>query len=897
MLSDIRFRLRALFARAVMDRELDDELRFHLEREAEKYQRAGLPREEAMRQARLAFGGIERIKSDTRDARGIMIIDSLRQDLRFAWRGLMARPGFTAAIVLTLGLGIGANAAMFGIIDRLMFRPAPYLADPDHTHRVYLRYQTALGERIDRNIEYTRYADLERWTTSFDRMAAFGYRQVAIGTGDDAREMTVAAVSANFFDFFSIRPVLGRFFLREEDRTPTGAHVAVLSHAFWQARFGGARDVLGKSIVVGDQTYIVVGVAPAGFVGMIENRSPAAFLPITTVAYARSKTYYSNYDWSWLEILAHRKPRVSMAAADADLSAGFAGSWNAERELSPNVPTIEMARPRAQIAAIHMARGPQAGREARVATWVMGVAVIVLLVACANVANLLLARAVQRRREIAVRLALGVTRRRLFQQLLTESVLLALLGGVAGLLLAQWGGQALRTAFLDGTEGVAVILDPRTLAFATLMTLAVAVVVGLAPLAHSAVQDVAGSLKTATREGTYRRSALRTSLLVFQGALSVVLLVGAGLFVRSLSNVTSRRLGYDVEPIVFAEANMRGVRLVDAEQNALNERLEQAARTLPGVVSASRVISVPFWSNEGRGAPFVPGVDSTQKLGRFLLQAGSPSYFETTGTRIVRGRPFTNQDRAGTPRVLVVTQNMADALWPGEDPIGKVLRIGSDTTPFSTVIGVAENMQGRLFQGDVEFWYFMPIAQYELFYSRSDPSVFVRVRGEAVDYQELLRRRLQRELPGDAYVNVQPLENLVAPQQQSWRFGATMFVAFGGLTLVLAAIGLYSVIAYAVSQRTHELGVRIALGASVGNVVKLVVSQGMTFVVAGIVVGGGVALLAGRFLEPLLYQQSARDPVVYTAVAVTLLLVAAAATLRPALRATRVDPTAALRAE
>jgi putative ABC transport system permease protein len=897
MFADLRYRLRALFDRGSMDRELDEELRFHVEREAEKYQRAGFLPDEAMRRARLSFGGIERIKEESRDSRGIMTIDSLRQDLRFAWRGLISRPGFAAAIVVTLGLGIGANAAMFGIVDRLLFRPAPYLADADHTHRIYLRYQATLGERIDRNLEYTRYADLVRWMTSFDRIAAFAYRQSAIGTGDEAREMTVAAVSGNFFEFFAIRPALGRFFLPDEDRTPTGAHVAVLSHPFWQTRFGGAHDVLGKSVRIGDQTYLIVGVAPEGFVGMIENRSPAAFLPITTVAYARSKEYYTNYNWSWLELLARRKRGVSVAAADADVSSAFVQSWNAERLLSPSLPTVEKARPRGEIAPIHMGRGPQAAREVKVATWVMGVAAVVLLVACANVVNLLLARAVQRRREVAVRLALGVTRRRLVQQLLTESLLLAILGGVVGMLLAQWGGQVLRTAFLESNDSVAVFFDARTLLFATAVTLMVAVVTGLAPLAYSRVRDVSASLKSGTREGTYNRSRLRTFLLVFQAALSVVLLVGAGLFVRSLANVTSRRLGYDVEPVVFAEANMRGAALPDAEQNALNQRLELAARSVPGVVSASRVISVPFWSNEGRGAPSVPGVDSTQKLGQFLLQAGSPSYFETVGTRIVRGRAFTEHDRAGAPRVLVVTENMAAALWPGQDPIGKVLRIGRDTTPFSTVIGVAENMQGRLFQGDTEFWYFMPIAQYESFYGRSDPSIFARVRGDAADHQETLRRSLQRELPGDAYVNTNPLATLVTPQQRSWRFGATMFVAFGGLALLLAAIGLYSVIAYAVAQRTHELGVRIALGASVGHVVRLIMSQALTFATAGIVIGAGVALWAGKFLEPLLYAQPARDPTVYALVAVVLLVVAAGASLRPALRATRVDPSVALRAE
>jgi predicted permease len=897
MLADLRYRLRALFDRRAMERELDEELRFHVEREAEKYRRAGVAPDEAMRRARLAFGGVERIKDDARDSRGLVTLDGLRQDVRFAWRGLRSHPGFAVAVVVTLGLGIGANAAMFDIVDRLLFRPAPYLADAGHAHRVYLRYQATLGEQIDRNIEYTRYADLVRWTTSFDRVAAFAYRQAAIGGGVEAREMAVAAVSANFFDFFAIRPALGRFFLPDEDRTPTGEHVAVLSYPFWQTRFGGARDVIGKPIAIGEQTYVIVGVAPEGFVGMIENRPPAAFLPITTVAYSRSKDYYTVYDWSWLELLAQRKRGVSLAAADADLSAAYLRSWNAERLLSPNLPTVDLARPRAELAPIHMGRGPQAAREVRVATWVMGVAAVVLLVACANVVNLMLARAVQRRREVAVRLALGVTRRRLVQQLMTESLLLAFLGGVLGMLLAQWGGQTLRAAFLQSNESAAVFFNTRTLLFAAAVTLIVAVVTGLAPLAHSRVRDVAGSLKSGTREGTYHRSNLRTFLLIFQAALSVVLLVGAGLFVRSLDNVTSRRLGYDVEPIVVAEAVMRGAGLSDAEQNALNARLEQAARSVPGVMSASRVISVPFWSNEGRGAPHVPGVDSTRKLGRFLLQAGAPSYFETAGTRIVRGRPFTEQDGAGAPRVLVVTENMATALWPGQDPIGKVLRIGSDTTPFSTVIGVAEDMQGRLFQGDREFWYFMPIAQYESFYGRSEPSIFARVRGDAANHQEALRRRLQRELPGAAYVNAYPLANMVTPQQRSWRFGATMFMAFGGLALLLAAIGLYSVIAYGVAQRTHELGVRIALGASVASVVKLIMAQGLTFAAAGILIGAGLALWAGRFLEPLLYAQPARDPAVYGVVAAVLLAVAAGASVRPALRATRVDPSVALRAE
>jgi putative ABC transport system permease protein len=897
MFSDLRFRLRALFRRNAMERELDAELRFHLEREIEKYVRAGMSRADAERRARISFGGVDRIKDDARDARGVQLIDSLRQDLRYAWRSLVSTPGFTAAVVLTLGLGIAANTAMFGIVDRLLFRPPAYLTDADRTHRVYLRNWTALSEQIDRNIEYTRYADLVRWTTSFDRATAFGYRSLPVGTGDDAREMNVAAVSASFFNFFSARPELGRFFLPDEDVTPVGSSVVVLAHAFWQTQFAGAKDVVGKQLAIGDHQYTIVGVAPEHFVGVTELQTPVAFIPITTFAFRRSQAYYKSYNWSWLEVLVHRKRDVSIAAANADLTAAYLRSWAAESDLGPVVP-VDSARPRGEIGPIHMARGPQASMDSRIVTWVAGVAFIVLLIACANVANLLLTRALKRRREMALRLALGVTRRRLLQQLATESLLLALLGGTAGVLAAQWGGGVLRALYLRPEDARAVIVDLRTMMFVGLITMAVAVITGLAPAANAFRADLAEALKSGSREGTYRKSRLRTSLLVFQGTLSVVLLVGAGLFVKSLRNVQARRLGYDIAPIVYASGTLRGVQLNPAERNALSERMLEAARTVPGVRSATLTISVPFWSNEGRGVPFVPGVDSIRKLGRFLLQAGSPEYFETMGTRIVHGRRFTEADRAGSPRVIIVSESMARAIWPGQDPLGKQIRIGGDTVPFSTVVGVAETMRARLFQGgDTEHWYFFPIAQYVASYGTADPEVFARVEGDPKDVAEPLRRRLQRELPGASYVTVRPLERIVTPQAQSWRFGATMFVAFGGLALVLAAIGLYSVIAYGVAQRTHELGVRIALGASVGDVTRMVVGQGMAFALAGIAIGGLIAFWAGKWVEPLLFAQKARDPLVFGGVATVLLLVAVVATLRPAIRATRVDPTVALRAD
>ena len=900
ILSDLRFRLRAILQRDAMERELDDELRFHIERETEKYVRAGMVPEAALRKARIEFGGVTRFKEETRDARGITVLDTIVQDLRYGLRGLRSKPAFTAAIVITLGLGIGANAAMFGIVDRLMFRAPARLAAPDRVHRVYMRYLWDGKEQIDNGFSYLRYLDFVRSTTAFDRAEAVSSRMLAVGTADEAREMNVGTVSAGFFQLFDAPPALGRYFTTEEDTPPSGTPVVVLSHAYWQLHYGG-RNVLGTSLRVGDAVYTIIGVAPEGFVGIDDVNPSAMFIPITSFAGLRNHQYLQNYGWTWMDMIVRRKPDVSIAAANTDLSLAFARSWELERERnsaeSPNYPGASKVHARAEAAPLLLARGPDADQNSHVATWVMGVAVIVLLIACANVTNLLLAHAVKRRREIALRLALGVTRRRLLQQFLTESMLLALLGGVAGLAVAQWGGRMVRRIFLSTEDTSAVVTDGRTLFFVALTTAVVALLTGLAPALHALRGDVADALKAGSRDGSYRRSRIRTALLLFQGAFSVVLLVGAGLFVRSLSHVRGMRLGYDVAPVAYVEGVTRGVKPSEAEMNALAERLVAAATTIPGVQSASLTISVPFWSTEGRGVPFVPGVDSVRKLGRFGLQAGSTSYFETVGTRIIQGRGFTDNDRAGSERIVVVSEAMAKALWPGKNPLGQTMRVGSDTNPFMTVVGVAEDMRGREITGGAEFWYYLPMQQYVTLFGARYPNLFVRVNGRADDHVETIRKALQREMSGDSYVKAVPLGTLVAPRQRSWEFGAKMFVAFGGLALVLAAIGLYSVVAYGVAQRTHEIGIRIALGAGLGDVMRMIVLQGVAFAVAGIAIGSVIALWAGRWVEPLLFSQKAFDPVIYAGVGSVLLVVALAATIQPALRATRVDPNEALRSD
>ncbi|HUF49575.1 MAG TPA: ADOP family duplicated permease [Longimicrobiales bacterium] len=900
MLADLKYRLRALLRRDTLDRELADELSFHIEREVEKHVRAGVTRAEAERRARVEFGGVEQITEDTRTSRGLERIDALLQDVRYAWRGVRSRPGFSAAVVLTLGLGIGANAAMFGVVDRLLLRPPAFLSDADRVHRAYLNYMWDGAQRTDRNFEYIVYTDVTSFATSFDAAAAFSYQQMPVGRGTAARELMVARVSASYFDFFTARPVLGRFFTAQEDVPPAGENVAVLGYAYWQSAHGGSRSVLGEQLHIGEVTYTVVGVAPRGFVGVTDGAAPVAYIPITTFAYARDPAYATSYGWSWLEMLVRRRPAVAFAAATADMSAAFARSWQVQHEQTTWLRPVSEAKPHATISPVHMARGPDAGPNGRIAAWVMGVAFIVLLIAAANVINLLLARALQRRREIALRLALGVSRARLLQQLLMETLLLALLGGVAGLAAARWGGGMLRALFLTADDADAVATDTRTLLFTATLTLAIALLTGLAPALQALRADVAGALKAGMRDSAYRSSRLRTGLLLFQSALCVLLLVGAGLFVRSLANVRAYRLGYDIDPIVLIDTNQRGVQLDDAQRNELADRLHAAAMSVPGVRSATLAATVPFYSFEGRGPPHVPGRDSLNLLGRYILQSGSSAYFETLGTRILRGRGFTSADVAGAPYVVVVSQAMAHAIWPGQDPLGERMRFGSfggDTTPYLTVVGIAENVSGRSIGGAPEFWYYLPTLQYRTMFGAARGLLYVRVDGRAGDHVETLRERLQRELPGDSYVRAAAFADVIAPQQRSWRVGATMFVVFAALALVLATIGLYSVIAYAVAQRTRELGVRIALGASVARVVRMVVGQGVLFAITGIAAGSAAALLAARWIEPLLFDASAKDPVVYGAVAVVLLIVAVVATARPALRATRVDPTIALRAE
>ena len=888
-----------------LDRELQEELRFHREHLERDARHAGAPEAEASYVARRRMGNATAVTEAARERWSWPSLDQLQQDIRYALRGLRRSPGFATTAIVTLALGIGANAAMFGVVDRLMFRPFSYIKDPDASHRVYLRTTYRGNESIQfGGFEYTRYLDLKRFSTAFDQYAAFAHRTLAIGTGDASRERRVAAVSGEFWSFFDARPVLGRFFTPAEDAIPRGAEVAVLGYGYWQSEFGG-RDVIGERLQVGHIPTTIIGVAPEGFAGVDENAEPpTVFIPITLMAGSAAgeedrTTYYTKYDWGWLSMMVHRKPGVTVQQASADMSQAHRRSYEAQRAQEPRMPPVELARPGADVSALKIGAGPDPSLEARTALWLTGVAAIVLLIACANVANLFLARALRRQRETAVRLALGVSRGRLLRQTLTESLVLSLIGSAAGLLVAQWGGGAIRSMLrVSDTGSFSVLGDWRTLAVVVGIALVAAVLTGLAPALLSGRGDLAKSLKAGAREGTYHRSRTRVALLVAQGAMSVVLLVGAGLFVRSLDNVSHMRMGYDAEEALFVSINWRGTPADSALRVQQRVRLLDAAKSLGVVDAAAAASSIPFWSTSSTTLR-VAGMDSVQRLGNFTYQTATSDFFRAMGTRVLRGRGFTGADRDGAPPVVVVSEGMARALWPGAEALGQCIRVGSaepNEPPCTTVVGIAEDIVQR--QDQLEdsrrYQYYLPMDQYRP--QRGDYLV-VRMADPNPAHRETLRAALQRVMPGQSYVSVRALQDLVDGTRRSWQLGATMFVAFGLLALIVAAIGLYGVIAYNVTQRMHELGVRMALGAQRGDVLRLVMVQSARFTLAGVALGAILAYGASRWVQPLLFRQSATDPAIYATVAAIMIVVAGLASASPATRAARADPNSALRSE
>ncbi len=894
-------RIRAWGRRESLDRQLADDMQAHLELIARDFEMQGMAPADARDAARRQLGNVTGLREESRDAWGFPAIESVIQDIRYALRGLRRSPGFTATVIVTLALGIGANAAMFGVIDRLMFRPFPYLRDPSQVNRVYIRTAYQGRPNANNTFPFTRYLDLQRWTKSFSDYAAVAEWRMGVGSGDATRVRRVSAVTPSFFTFFNAPPALGRYFFPREDSIPLGSSVAVISHAMWVSEYGSA-DVTNQTLKVGTLDYTIVGVTPPGFIGVSGGRAADVYIPITTAAANinrwQSNDYFRTYDWDWTELIVRRKPGLDEAAATADLTQAYIRSRAAARAINPRVLPDSLVHPTAIAGAMKIAAGPEPGRESRVLLWVSGVAGIVLLIACANVANLMFARVLRRRREITVRLALGVSRARLVSQFLTEALVLALIGSAAGIVLAQWGGVAIRALLLPEGTPFNLATDWRTLGVALGCATAAALFTALGPALVATRTDLAATLRAGAREGTSQRSKTRVGLLVVQGAMSVVLLVGAGLFVRSLNNVRALPLGYDPGPVLEVTPDYRGTEGDSAARAEAKRRLLAAAQSMPGVEYASRFNSRLFATNTADLK--VPGIDSVTRLGRFNIQLGTEDYFKVMQTRILRGREFTAADGQGAPRVAIVSEAMAQVLWPGKEPIGQCIHVGwgygaAEKSPCATVIGIAENTAQQNLADDPRYMYYMPVEQMA---PQQNASLLLRMRErDAASQMERVRIELTKAMPGDGLVVIRPLQEVVNDQSRSWRLGATLFVAFGGLALVVALVGLYGVISYNVAQRMHELGVRVALGARATDVVRLVVGQGVAFALAGVVIGLGLALLAARWVQPLLFRISASDPATYAGVGLAMLAAAIAASAIPAFRAARADPNVALRSD
>ena len=882
--------------------DVEAELAFHFDMTTRELMSQGHSEDDARREAERRFGDVHETRArlvridrqHERQRQRAEWWDGVWHDLRFAARSLRRSPGVTLAIVVTLALGIGANAAMFGIIDRLLLRGPEHVVAADRLRRVYFTTdRPGEGRHTSSYAGYVSYTALREGTHAFDRVAGYtGSNSVVLGRGTSAHGASSSYVTWDFFPLTGVRPAFGRFFSAEEDRPPRGRNVVVLSESTWRNTFGGDSAIIGKPIAINGANYTVVGVAPAGFTG-VELERIDLWLPMS-IHPPPTPDWPTTYFADWMQIVVRLKPGMSAERAGDEATIArhraYTGNNAADSAALLSLRSILFTAQGQESSAVNVSR------------WLAGVAMIVLLVACANVANLLLARAVRRRREIGVRVALGAGQSRLARLLLAESLLLSIAGGFAALGVAFVGGRLVRAMLLPDVAWSTTPLDPRVLVFTSVVILVVGVLIGLAPALQANARALADALKTGARAGA-PRSRLRSALTVVQAALCVLLLVGAGLFVRSLSRVHALDLGLQPDRILDVGVSLPRREGLDSAQRAESVRRErrfyddalERVRGVPGVERASVAVGTPFQTSFAVGLS-VPGWDTLPRLagGGPYISAVSNDHFATLGTRLVLGRVFTKSDREGTEQVAIVNATMARTLWPGASPLGRCLQINDKTC--TQVVGVVQDVQRESVREPPAMQYYVPLGQ-EVRLGFGGRTLFVRAAGDPARLVEPIRRALLPLAPEALDVRASVMQGDLDPEIRPWRMGATMFGVFGLLALAMAAIGLFSVIAYSVSQRRQELGVRVALGAGSANIISMILSQGVVLTGLGVAIGVVLALLSSRFVSDLLFETSPRDPAVFAIVIATLLMTAVAASILPALRASRVDPMEALRAE
>ena len=866
-----RLRLRSLLFSAQVEHELDQEFRHHLERQTEENLASGMSPEDARHSALRAFGGVEQRTEECRDARGLALVDGVRQDLGYALRTLSKSPAFTAVAVLSLGLGIGANTAIFTFVNAALLKPLPY---PQADRIVALRQRAAETgvTALVHPVSFVAWRDRAR---SFEALA-IGQPLPVNTDGRDGAEMVSGFWStADLFRVFGVAPALGRAFTDEESHGGA-APVVVLGHDYWRRRFGADPQIVGRAIRLGREQGTVVGVMPAGFrVGTlsIDVYYP---LPLDDPVAVGSRSY---------QCYGRLRPGVSVQAAQVEMAL-VAEQVGREHPVEKGwgVEVFEL-------------RDSLVGDNRLALLLLLGVVVFVLLIACANLAGLLLTRGVGRRSELALRVALGASRFRLVQQLLVESLALAVMGGALGLLLGALASRGLLVLAEDAVafgQMADVRLDARVLGFTAALSLLTAIAFGLAPTLQVSHFNLQGALAERGRgdSDSHRQQRVRAALVTGEVALAVVLLAGAGLLLRTFANLFQVKLGFEPEQVL----TMRLFLTDEAPRRAnLVESILDRVETLPGVRAVGTIQFLPLggWTNNGPfhfvGRPEPADPKSMESD----VSTVSRGYFEAMRIPLVRGRSFDRRDRMGSPRVAVVNQALVDRYCPGEDPLGQVI-LGDWASPRPTeIVGIVGDIRHNGLTAEPRPTVFLAQAQVPGYIT----FVVVRTSGDVQGMAASVRREIQQVDRNQAVSAVRPMRQYVSRALARPTLYAVLLGAFAALALLLSAVGLYGLMVYAVSRRTHEIGIRMALGARPGDVLRAILGQGARLAGMGLALGTLCAMALSRLLESLLYGVSPSDPLTYAGAAVVLGGVTLTAAFVPARRASRVDPILALRYE
>jgi len=884
MLHDLLFRLRSLFRRQAAETELDDELRFHIEHHIEKYMKSGLTREEAMRRARVGFGGFDQVKEECRDARGVRFLEILFQDVRFALRMLTKSPGFTAIAVLTLALGIGANTAIFSVVNGVLLRKLPY-TDPER-----LVWADEYWPRI--NDEVVPDPDYTNWKLNnqdFEALAAFdsGSQINLTGAGEPERIESVL-VTANFLQVLGVHLSLGRDF-RTEEAQPGAKFVAILSDGLWRRKFGAEPQVLGKSIALDGQSYTVIGVMPGDF--RFPDRRPK---PEILLAFQLPpKGDWTAQSVSLTRVIGRLKSDVSIAKANTELT-------TLSKRNEANIPAT----------LIHMRDGMQVrttglheklvGDVRPTLLILLGAVAFVLLIGCVNIANLQLARTSSRQRELAVRAAIGAGRARLLWQLLTEGAVLATLGAFGGLLIAAGGVQVLRsyapTSFLQTGN---IELDRWVLLFTLGISCLTALLFGVVPALRASNPDVNADLN----EGRvlpwrgYGQGKLRAALVACELTLAVVLLVASGLLIRSFVLLSDVDLGFDVTNLLTVSTSLPESKYGQpAQRTAFFERVLHGIVRLPGVRSAALTSSLPLTNYAQGSALSVEGRFDPPNGVRPLvpIEHVSREYFTTLRVPLRDGRFFDEGDFTAQAHVVLANRAFVQRYFPDDNPLGKRIRLGDPNSQWNTIVGVVGDVRHASLNHEAEPEIYVPYAGS---YTTLTAMLAVRTDSDPRNLSTVIREEVLAVDPEQPVFAVSTMERRIANSMSGTRFNATLLGFFGFVALVLASVGVYGVVAYFVAQRTHEIGIRVALGASSRDVMGMVMRQGTAMTITGLVFGLGGATFTTRYLATLLYGIGPTDPLTLGAAAVMLGAVALAACYIPARRAMRVDLMVALRHE